>query len=506
MSPFNLLWLKRDLRWQDNDALQAAFADGKKLFALFCFEPLVQEHPDTSARHLKMQRQALQGMLSELGAFTNHLIILEANADDVIDFLIDKFPIAGIFAHKEHGVAATYERDKRIKKSCKKAQVSWHEFDHNGVQRGRQDRSHWDEDWRTYMQKPLSAVKLEEWPLLLEDEIEPIQKALKVQFKPLSLTPSQSAESHLNRFNSKARMKAFLDASAQGYQKHIGEPQYAIQHCSRLSVALAWGTLSLREVYQASIEAHQQASRKSDLRAFISRIHWHSHFIQKFEMEMRMEFENLNSGFDRLRQNGQVEYLKRWAEGSTGIPLVDACMRAVKATGYLNFRMRAMVMSFWSHILWQPWQMAVHHLAQCFSDYIPGIHYPQVQMQSSVTGINTIRVYNPIKQSLEKDPQAEFISKWIPELAELPVPFRHEPWKLSPLEQQFYGFRIGEDYPEPIVDIAKATNFAREQLWQMKQDPLVRVENQRILQKHTAANRNISRRTQIIMNQKASQQ
>lgn len=506
MRPFKLLWLKRDLRWQDHDALRAAFADSRALIALFCFEPLILRHPDSSRRHRKMQEQALQGLINELGPKHENLLIIEANADEVLSYLSLHFPLAEIFSHQEHGLEVTYARDKRVKEICAKNQINWQEFEHNGVQRGRGDRHSWDEDWRHYMQSPLAGVKLADWPALPENDLRRIRKLLKEKFVLHEKKPADHAPSELNRKNALQRLHCFLAASAQGYQQHIGEPLNAPQHCSRLSVALAWGVLSLREVYQASMNAHQQATKKSDLRAFISRLHWHSHFIQKFEMEMRMEFKNLNRGYDRLRKIANPHYLEAWKNGTTGLPLVDACMRAVKATGYLNFRMRAMVVSFWSHILWQPWQTAVHHLAQCFSDYLPGIHYPQFQMQSSVTGINTIRIYNPIKQSLEKDPEATFIAKWVPELSELPIAFQHEPWNLSPLEQQFYNFQLGIDYPEPMVDIPKAAKFARDQLWHMKQDPLVRVENQRILQKHTAANRNISRRTNIIMNQKASQQ
>lgn len=501
MSPINILWLKRDLRWQDHDALSAAFADKAPLLALFCFEPCLEQGLDFSPRHRKMQEQALFGMKEELGPLADHLLLVEGNADQILEQLGQVLPVQKVFAHREHGLKASYERDKSVSGFCKAQGIQFIEFDHNGVQRGRRDRLNWDEDWRNYMQMPLKALDLHQWPHLSKAHWNEI-KSLKLK-GPTFPDSRQNSQRSLNRTNSVQRLNSFLENEAQGYQRHIGEPQQSLAHCSRLSVALAWGTLSLREIYQASLLKHQEVQRKSDLRAFLSRLHWHSHFIQKFEMEMRMEFENINRGYDRIRQAGNLEYFELWKAGQTGIPLVDACMRAVQSTGYLNFRMRAMVVSFWSHILWQPWQLAVHHLAQCFSDYIPGIHYPQFQMQSSVTGINTIRVYNPIKQALEKDPDAVFISKWLPELGHLPVPFRLEPWKLSAMEQRFYGFELGRDYPKPMVDVSEAANFARDELWKMKQDPLVRVESRRIVNMHTAADRNIQRRTQKIISRKA---
>ena len=203
-----------------------------------------------------------------------------------------------------------------------------------------------------------------------------------------------------------------------------------------------------------------------------------------------MENASVNKGYHKLKKSISENYQKAWRDGQTGFPLVDASMRCLVETGYVNFRMRAMLVSFFTHILWQPWQDATEHLSQQFLDFEPGIHFPQLQMQAGETGINNLRIYNPTVNSLKHDPDAVFIKKWVPELAHLDIPFMHEPYLMTELEQGLYNFKLGKDYPDPIVDIKENRKRASEILWNMKEDPEVVKESFRILKRHTLQDRN----------------
>jgi deoxyribodipyrimidine photo-lyase len=233
------------------------------------------------------------------------------------------------------------------------------------------------------------------------------------------------------------------------------------------------GTVSIREALQAAetrlagLSPEERPAWRGSLASFIGRLHWHCHFIQKLESEPRIEWRTFHPACEGLHSRDD-ERLAAWATGRTGWPFVDARMRMLRATGWLNLRMRAMMMSVASFQLWQDWRPAGLELARLFTDYEPGIRWPQAQMQSGTTGINTIRIYNPVKQGPDHNPGGAFIRRWCPELTRVPLRWLHTPWLLPTLEQADAGCRLGRDYPPPQVDHPEAARTARDAIWAVR--------------------------------------
>lgn len=479
----NIVWFKRDLRLRDHAPLRAALAEGLPVLLLYVFEPSVQQYPDWNARHWQFVRQSLDDLNRQLEAHQTQVYALHSEADEVFAFLSEQFAIQQVFSHEETGTRVTYDRDLRMQAFFESKGIIWQEFQANGVRRAIKNRRSWNRQRNEVM---LAPQETPDWSQFVPVRLE-VPPAFFPEYRTAKLLNTYpdvyqpAGETYAWRY-----LRSFLGERITGYMKNISKPETSRKFCSRLSVYIAWGNLSIRQITQQMIRDTPEAFSQWNGKNFNSRLHWRCHFVQKFEMEDRMEFEHLNRGYQALEQPRNEAYIKAWKTGKTGFPLVDACMRAVTATGYLNFRMRAMLVSFLTHHLWQDWRTGVHHLAQQFLDYEPGIHYPQFQMQASVTGINTIRTYNPVKQSWQNDPEGVFIRKWVPELCHLPLRFLHEPWAMTAMDEALYHLRLGKDYPRPIIDLEATTRHAQEQLWAFRKRPEVKAEAERILERHVA--------------------
>ncbi len=497
-----VVWFKKDLRVSNHRPLIEAAKRGRCL-CLYVYEPEIIQSEEFDSSHLKFINQSLKDLDSSLRKRGNMLVLQCGDVPTILDQIHLEYGISGLWSHQETGNRVSYQRDLRVKSWATTNGIPWHEYWQNGVQRPLKSRDGWAKTWQQRMLEP--AVNP-------PDQIPSIGrttngKILNADY--FNLPSSQKTEVQKGgESNANATLQSFLDGRGVNYTKDMSSPVTATDGCSRLSTYLAWGCISMKEIHQAvqekraelkDLESQRMSIDKrwmSSLRSFEGRLRWHCHFMQKLEDEPDIEFENMCRAYDGLREDCfSQSYYEAWCNGQTGYPLVDACMRALHQTGWINFRMRAMLASFASYHLWLHWRKPAAFLAKHFLDFEPGIHFSQFQMQAGTSGINTVRIYSPIKQVRDQDPKGVFIRKFVPELREVPEVYLSEPHKMPSHIQKKAGCVIGRDYPKPVVHHAVAYQQARERIYQVKKRRETREEAKKVYLRHGSRRRPGTRET-----------
>ena len=483
-----VVWFKRDLRVEDHEALATAAVDGP-IIPLYVVEPDYWSNDFTSGRQWSFLRDSVLNLDTELTHRGQPLWTAIGHVEEVLERLYQRFQFKKMVSHQETGPNWTFQRDLRVKDWCQNHGVTWDEYRQHGVIRGLRERQGWAAQWAALMDEGQSDV-----PTTIIGVGAPPKPASEV-LKGVSIADEFVVSSQEGgRDQGIELLESFLNERCETYRGGMSSPLTGETVCSRLSAHLSLGTLSLREVWQQTLERRtllkEEAGRSRALRSlksFQSRLHWHCHLIQKLESEPRLEFEELHRGFIGLRCSPselESERFERFQKGLLGWPFVDACLRCLASTGWLNFRMRAMLVSIASYHLWIDWKKTGAQMACWFTDFEAGIHWSQIQMQSGTTGINANRMYSPVKQSEDQDPNGMFIKRWIPELDRVPTEWIHQPWRMPLSLQHKYGCQIGLQYPEPIGDPQQLAREARTKLKSWIETHDLKPEAQRVLKVH----------------------
>ena len=489
-----VVWFKRDLRTLDNPPLSDASSSGLPVLCLFLVEPQRLTQPDCDPIHIEWELDCAYELRKKLEMMGANLHIIHNDALEAIQDIHTKYTISRIRSHEETGTEWSFDRDKRVSKWCSENKVDWIEYPNNGVIRGMKGRDKWktSRDRRMgldLLSSPKKIVGLQSAPSNVT------LKSIGMSRRPIIHRPKPGQDAAIDV------LRSFLSSRGESYRWSMSSPSLAVDHCSRLAPYFSTGCISIRRVVQTTsskMRLLKEARSRGEnvggwlqsLSSFQSRLAWHCHFIQKLEMEPTLDIRAQNPLIDRsMNRQMDEERFRAWSEGKTGWPFFDACMRSLIATGWINFRMRAMMMSAASYNLWLPWRETGLHLARQFLDYEPGIHWSQVGMQSGTTGINTVRAYSVIKQGRDHDPKGSFIRNWVLELGNVPDEYIHEPWKMPEALQNELDCVIGKNYPAPILEEASARKEGVKRTYAARSSDETRDASKKVYQKHGSRRR-----------------
>ena len=476
MSATALVWFKRDLRLHDHAPLAEAQRFERTL-AVYVLEPEWLHSPECDPRHVAFALSCLAQLQTDLAAIGLPLIVRVGSVLQVLGDLHRESAFTHLFSHEETGPGWSYTRDRAVAGWCRQLNVQWTQWPQTGVVRQLRTRSGWAAAWARRMNAP--QVRLAGGFKAVPGPTTSAAAALPT-LRSLGLALPDAAEPAAGEHAALATLDSFLAGRGRDYRQALSSPLSAAQACSRLSAHLAFGTVSMRCVHQATeatIRTTDDPGLAHALRSFGGRLRWHCHFMQKLEDEPAIEWRNFSRSHDGLRPGDGLcetpwnrEVFEAWCRGRTGYPMVDACMRQLCATGWINFRMRAMLVSFAAYHLWLHWREPGLFLARQFLDFEPGIHWSQMQMQSGTTGINTLRIYSPAKQARDHDPQGSYVRRWVPEI-DTPA------------------------YARPVVDEREALATAKQRLYGLRKAADVRAEADAIQHKHGSRKSGLPRST-----------
>lgn len=452
-----IYWHKRDYRLFDNDALLSAYTLSQQeqtpFIPIMGIETDLLQNDDTSYEFSEFQQYGiLSAMLPLFQNYMHHGVKPLIFHESIISFLSkiqDEHGITYLVSHEEPGTYGTYRRDKAVAQFCREHEIIWLQIPHNGIVRRLKSRDERSKHMKAYIDS--AVLPIPDFTKTTHIDIQDTHAtgALFTQF--LTLKNTIASHCSLQECSEKSGIQAlqsFIEERARGYRGGISSPNSALLHGSRLSQYLAYGSISVRHAHNVLSKAASVSDDKrltSGILAALQRLSWRGHFVQRIEDDSTMPQQAIHSEFNTISYTHKQDLFEAYKQGMTGEVLIDACIRCLKATGFINFRMRALLVSYAVFGLDLDWRECGKFLATLFLDYEPGIHWSQMQMQAGVTGINTIRVYSPHKQLLDQDPLCIFVKKWIPELADI----RNEDI-LMYTDMSLSELTDGK-YPDPII-------------------------------------------------------
>ncbi len=457
-----LVWFRQDLRLTDNPALSEAIKVGNPILPVYIWDPESEGAWAAGGATRSWLYHSLKSLDTDLQKLGSHLVILTGDSLETLQKLVQENNTTHVFWNRRYE-PDIIERDKQIKESLTHEGLTVKSFNASLLKEPWEIQNKsglpfkvFTPFWKTHdaepnpypvYAKPKSIPSPSSWPKSTDlDDLKLLPKLGWDNGFYERFTPGEAA--------AHKELKGFASGIVDAYSDGRNRPD--LRGTSRLSPHLHFGEISPRTIYNHIHALNETISKGS--RVFLSEIGWREfayHLIYHFpfttDQPLREEFSQFPWEEDDRR-------LVAWQKGMTGVPMVDAGMRELYATGWMHNRVRMIVASFLVKNLMLPWQRG----AEWFWDTLVDADLASNSLGWQWTagcGADAapyFRVFNPVLQGKKFDPDGEYVRRWIPELSKVPTKFIHDPWNAPPEILAYAGVIIGEHYPKKIVSLSES--------------------------------------------------
>lgn len=444
-------WIRRDLRFHDNPALLAASQTGNAVLPLFILDPRLINSSYSGEKRLAFLLDGLRSLDDDLRQHGSRLVVREGHPGIVLAKLVSETGASGIYALADHSPYAR-QRDERIR-----AELPLHLLGSTAIHSPGAVLKADGTPYTVYSPFNRSWRAL---PLPREERLDLNQLFLPVDIHgeslPISPRLPQSVPYRAGEKEAITRLASFTEAASNGiFEYGDRRNRMDMDGTSQLSPYLRFGMLSPAATARSALRAIHSAQTGEALRGaetWLNEIVWRDFYIHILHHHPIVRTRNFKSIIVRWR-NEPGEFA-RWKAGETGYPIVDAAMRQLVATGWMHNRARMITASFLTKDLLIDWRWGERWFMQHLIDGDPAANNGGWQWAAG-TGTDAapyFRVFNPVLQGKKFDPDGQYIRRWLPELANVPPEYIHEPWKMPLPLQLRAGCKLGRNYPLPVVD------------------------------------------------------
>ena len=433
----SIFWFRRDLRIDDNHGLYEALTSSFSVLPIFIFDANIIDELKVDDPRISFIHEQLVKLNELLKGHSSGIYVVKDSPINAFEKIIDEYDVQGVYFNEDYEPYAK-QRDSEILSFVSthgiKSKVVKDHVLHAKSEILKADKTPYTV-YTPYKNKWMEKLNNSSIQFFNSEKLTNYHK---YQFEIPSLKEIGFSKSTI-------RVSDYNLESIEEYESARNFP--ALNQTSYLSPHLRFGTVSLRKV----------ASKVLKHQTFLNELIWREFFIQILYHFPRVVNSNFKSKYDNILWRNNEGEFNKWKNGETGYPIVDAGMRELNSTGYMHNRVRMIVGSFLVKHLLINWKEGEKYFRNCLLDYSPASNVAGWQWVAGcgADAAPYFRIFNPILQGEKFDKEGEYVKRWVPELKNLSKKFIHKPWELNDEK-----FKLGRDYPHPIVKHEEARSKA----------------------------------------------